>query len=100
MNKVIHLIAIDGILYFPHGGCPDVPTMLIKFYEAGDCDTIPWPLVPHPYTSATVESLERRLASALYDERETNVLFPIDAKISLPDGALFDFDAILAAACI
>jgi len=102
----IQLIAIDGLLYFPYGGsdfigdkprwdCPDVPSLLMKIYTEGDCDTIPWPLVPHPYTSATVESLERRLASALYDERESNPFFPFDATIALPDGTIFDFDAVI-----
>jgi len=107
----IQLIAIDGLLYFPYGGdnfigdnprwdCPDVPSLLIKHYAEGDCDTIQWPLVPGPYSSTTIEGLEQRLACALYDERETNAFFPIDAKISLPDGTLFDFDAILATACL
>ena len=106
-DKVIHLIAIDGTLYFPYGGnefigdkirwdCPEVPSLLMKIYAAGDCDTIPWPLVSHPYSSTTVEGLKRRLASALYDERETNAFFPIDAKIALPDGNIFDFDAVTA----
>jgi hypothetical protein len=106
-NKVIQLIAIKGTLYFPYGGdklfgdspkwdCPDVPSMLIKVYAAGDCDTIPWPLVPGPYSSTTVEGLEQRLACALYDERETNAFFPDDAKIALPDGTVFDFEAVIA----
>ena len=103
----IQLIAIDGLLYFPHGGtqyngdttkwdCPDVPSLLMKRYAEGDCDTIQWPLVPGPYSSTTVEGLEQRLACALYDERESNPFFPFDATIALPDGTIFDFDAVIA----
>jgi hypothetical protein len=33
----------------------------------------------------------------LYDERECNDFFPSDAVIELPDGTVFDFDAILTA---
>lgn len=107
MSKVIQLIDKDGRLYFPYGGdkfegektewdCPDVPSLLLKFYAAGDCDTIPWPMVPGPYSSSTVEGIEQLLACALYDERESNPFFFSDAKIALPDGKIFDFDAILA----
>jgi hypothetical protein len=106
-EKVIQLIAKDGSLYFPYGGtkfgatstewdCPDEPSLLLKVYAAGDCDTVPWPLVPSPYNGTTVEGLEQRLACALYDERESNQFFFSDAKIALPDGNIFDFDAVLA----
>lgn len=103
MNKVIKLVAKDGSLFFPAGGyndcleaCPDRPKLLLKIYAAGDCDRIPWPLVPGEYSSASVADLKARLAEALYDERESNEYFPIDAKIALPDGEMFDFDAVLA----
>lgn len=104
MSKVIQLIAKDGRLYFPYGGfaedafkpVAERPALLLQVYGAGDCDTVPWPLVPGPYNGTTVEGLEQRLACALYDERETNEFFPVDATITLPDGTPFNFDAVLA----
>jgi hypothetical protein len=105
MNPVIQLVAKNGTLYFPFGdpfpatdAVVNEPALLLCQYAAGDCDTVPWPLVPGPYNGTTVEGLEQRLACALYDERECNPYFPTDAKIVLPDGTPFDFDAILAKA--
>lgn len=102
---LIQLIAKDGRLYFPQGGLDDnlnevadQPSLLLVSYAAGDCDTVPWPLVPSPYNGTTVEGLEQRLACALYDERECNPFFPVDARIALPDGTPFNFDSILAEA--
>ena len=101
MNS-IRLVDRDGKLYFPSGGSlpypaslapsPDAPSILVRVYGAGDCDTIPWPLVSDYRSTA---SLRYRLAIALYDERETNEFFPADAQIELPDGTPFDFDWIL-----
>lgn len=89
----IRLVDTDGTLYFPHGGLDaysndskEIAQILIVRYEAGDCDSISWPLE---------KTMRRKLASALYDERECNQFFPSDAEIELPDGAPFDFDAIL-----
>ena len=94
------LINKDGTLYFPHGGYTDnwnqergQPAMLIRRYDAGDCDTIPWPLKSDFHDE---ESLKIRLARALYDERECNSFFGIHDEILLPDGTPFDFDTVLA----
>lgn len=99
MPETFRLVAIDGMLHFPFGGinatlreAPSEPSLLLKMYDAGDCDTVPWPLVSEHATRA---ELRKRLASALYDERETNSEFPSDASIELPDGTPFDFDAEL-----
>lgn len=102
MNTTIQLVAQNGNLYFPFGGYDDSlrrqaaqPNLLLKMYDAGDCDCIPWPLVPAEYSNASVSDLEQRLASALYDERESNEFFPVDAVIELPDGGVFNFDMLL-----
>jgi hypothetical protein len=91
----ITLAAIDGRLHFPRGGddLEEHPSILMRIYDAGDMDTVPWPL---ECQFSTREELEDRLASALYDERECNRFFPTDASIRLPDGTAFDFDAVLA----
>ena len=98
--KTHRLLDKDGTLYFPHGGHTDTayevesePALLLARYDAGDCDTIPWPLKSE---FSTDEEVKKRLARALYDERETNRFFGLHAKIELPDGTPFDFDSILA----
>ena len=97
MNPItIRLIADEGMLFFPHGGSygdKAEPSLLIRRYDAGDCDTCPWPMAS-PF--ASLEKLRSRLALALYDERECNDHFPSCASIELPDGSPFDFDAVLA----
>lgn len=97
--QTIQLIDKNGQLYFPQGGLndnlkevADKPALLLVRYAAGDCDTVPWPLVPGPYNGTTVEGLAQRLACALYDERECNPFFPADARIALPDGTIFNID--------
>lgn len=95
--KTIRLMAIDGMLFFPMGGMDldaetveetygraDKPSVLLRYYPAGDVDVVPW-----PWTQDYTE----RLAIALYDERECNKFFPSDAAIELPDGTPFDFDS-------
>jgi len=96
----IRLIAKDGFLYFPFGGYndewqvqADAPDVLVHVYPAGDCDTCPWPMVSE---FATADELRKRLAGALFAERETNDYFPSDAKILLPDGTVFEFDRFVA----
>lgn len=89
--QTIRLIAIDGTLYFPHGGFDletytrraDETALLMHRYPAGDVDTIPWPIIDERHLE--------RLAIALYGERECNAWFPVDALIELPDGTPFDF---------
>jgi hypothetical protein len=108
--KTFQLIEQDGRLHFPHGGsdwdaipmqhnCAELPSMLVKRYEGGDIDTCPWPMVPAEYTNDTVWDLRARLASALYDERESNAFWPNEpVTIMLPDGERFDLDEEMAAA--
>lgn len=104
MSNVIRLIVKNNVLYFPRGGtnydvepvkfdCPDTPSILIRRYDTGDYDTIRFPL-----PKRNRPELLKRLARALYDERECNSFFPSDAVIELPDGTVFDFDSILAGA--
>lgn len=100
------LIAKNNSLYFPHGGddwaaagdvrrdCPDHPSLLICRYDE-DMDVCPWPMTSE---YATAAELRERLASALYDERESNPSWPNkpEVVILLPDGKPFDFDDVLA----
>jgi hypothetical protein len=98
----VRLIVKNNALYFPFGGIdfdkpgcpssPDLPELLIRRYDAGDCDTIAWPL---PRAKAKRERALTNLAYALFDERECNDLFPYDAVIELPDGTVFDFDDLV-----
>lgn len=102
------LIAKNKSLYFPHGGdewaaagdvrrdCPEHPSLLICRYDAGDVDTCPWPMVPSEHY--TLEDLRHNLATALYDERESNACWPNKPEviILLPDGERFDLDDVLA----
>lgn len=108
--KTFTLIAKDDRLYFPCGGsdwdvipvrhaCADIPSMLVKRYEGGDIDTCPWPMAAAEWSDATVLDLRGRLASALYDERESNACWPNEPVIILlPDGERFDLDEEMAAA--
>lgn len=60
----------------------DDPVILLKRYDAGDCDTIP-----------NVRSKRNRdnLVSALYDAREMG-LIPEVSYVLLPDGTKFEID--------
>ena len=99
------LTAVSGVLHFPVGGVDanfkpkaDEPSLLVYFYPSGEVDTIPWPLTQREYSSRTSADLRRQLAGALYNERESNSLFPpgLDT-VELPDGQLFNFDLELTA---
>ena len=101
--KTIQLVVKHGYLAFPHGGASEVdgkivydclnePTTLTYAYPAGDWDTIKWPL---PRAKAKRERALEQLAGALFDERECNPHFPVDATITLPDGSEFDFDLLV-----
>jgi hypothetical protein len=97
---VVRLLVKNNALYFPFGGIdhdsedyrcsPDLPSPLARLYDAGNYDTIPWPM---PKRSRAKHL--KNLAYALFDERECNSLFPRDAVIELPDGSAFDIDAYL-----
>jgi hypothetical protein len=90
MTATIKLIELNGMLYFPFTHKQAKPTMLMRFYRAGDMDAIPYPF------SSDHETRERQLnnlAIALFDQREWNDGFPVHSIIELPDGTIFDFDA-------
>lgn len=87
--KVHTLVVEDGHLSFPTGGPDGGTSILMRFYEAGDMDTCPWPFEPKD------KDLRHRLAIALYDERESNSTFGVRDTVVLPDGQPFDFDAVL-----
>lgn len=103
MSKTFRLVVKYDRLAFPHGGSNidvepakyddfDTPALLVRLYDAGDRDTIPWPL---SRSAAKRAKQLKNLAHALFDERECNAFFPVDAVIELPDGSLFDFDALV-----
>lgn len=103
MNRpVIRLVlSADNALQFPFGGVnaafdrdANVPSTLMYQYPAGDFDSFAFPLSDNLYMT----DVERKLARALFDEREMNDFFPSNAVIELPDGSVFDFDFILAGA--
>jgi hypothetical protein len=83
------LKSINGTLYVPQADiyAEDVRTwmdgdaILVCVYDAGDCDTISWPLP---------EAQHARLRRALYDGRETGLLHPLIEAVTLPDGMLFE----------
>jgi hypothetical protein len=58
----------------------DDNVLLLRRYDAGDCDTINW---PNPDTD--------NLRAALYDAREMG-LMPNDNNVMLPDGSVFAID--------
>lgn len=102
-DPVIRLVVKYDRLAFPHGGNDfdvdppkyddvDTPALLTRLYDAGDYDTIPWPL---PRAKAKRGAALKNLALALYDERECNPHFPLHAIIELPDGSPFFFDEYL-----
>lgn len=84
------LKAIDGTLYVAQADihAEDIRTwmdgdaILVCVYDAGDCDTISWPL---PATQRD------RLRRALYDGRESGLLPPLIDEVTLPDGTEFRF---------
>lgn len=87
----IKLIKRDGVFNIPSspetkaccdGWFGDDPVILLKRYDAGDCDTIP-----------NVRSKKNRdnLVSALYDAREMG-LIPEVSYVLLPDGTKFEID--------
>jgi hypothetical protein len=86
----ITLIVQDGQLHYPFGGYDGGASLLIRRYDEGDCDTCPWPMAEDDEYD-----LLKRLALALYDERETNTHFPHGTTILLPNGERFDFDRFL-----
>ena len=99
------LIPVSGVLHFPIGGIDaefkpkdNEPSLLVYFYPSGEIATIPWPLVQREYSTRTVSDLRRQLAGALYNERESNALFPQGlGAVELPDGEMFSFDVDLTA---
>jgi hypothetical protein len=82
MTERVKLVAVDG--YLMAGDA-----ILLRVYDAGDCDSCPWPMVSDYSTEA---QLRERLAIALYDAREMGDI-PSDAHIVLlPNDEPFHFD--------
>ena len=101
----MQLTVISGVLHFPFGGIDaefkpkdNEPSLLVYFYPSGEIATIPWPLTQREYSTRTASDLRRQLAGALYNERESNALFPQGlGTVELPDGQFFNFDVELTA---
>lgn len=70
-----HTLTVKGDRLYLHGA------PLLRFYEAGDCDTIRWPLKSEEW----VDHLER----ALYDEYQMSEELKEGDEIALPDGTIF-----------
>ena len=94
---MIKLIVIEGRLHIPNSAITDKlvadfyrtasckdPIVLCR-YDAGDCDTVPWPMKDPEYSMET-------LSKALYDSREVG-LIPYDDAVLLPDGTEFKIES-------
>jgi hypothetical protein len=95
----IRLTVLHRVLHFPRGGinydanpvefdCPDTPSLLVRYYDSGDCDTIAWP-IPRRSRKRHLTNLE----FALREEQLTNPFFPANSTIELPDGTAFTVPA-------
>ena len=92
MNRV-QLIAANGQLLIPNSAISDAlqrewadgdDVLLLRRYDAGDCDTIPW---PNP-DKGDLENLR----AALYDAREMGQIPGDTTSVLLPDGSEFTID--------
>lgn len=94
-NQVVQLVAEDGTLHVPFEAIVDQlqrewhsedgkgqSALLLRLYDAGDCDTIRWPLRDRD---------RENLKAALFDAREMG-LIPDVASVLLPDGVEFIID--------
>ena len=63
--------------------------VLLYFYPAGDCDSIPWPLISEFRLEI---KLREQLASALFDAREMGIIPLFAQSVLLPDGTRFCID--------
>lgn len=81
----IQLVNKDGDLYYPSSVVneyDDRDIIILRIYDAGDCDTIHWPFI---------EKDEENLRRALFDDREMGYHDDGDV-ILLPDGKVFEID--------
>ena len=81
----IQLQAKDGCLYYPEtmkDWRGKSAPIIVCVYDAGDCDTISWPMK---------KGEDKNLQRALFDDRESMDDFPLDAEVLLPNGVRFDF---------
>lgn len=96
VREPVRLTVQNRVLYFPRGGTnydaspvkyddADTPALLVRYYDTGDCDTIPWPI-----PADDRDDHLRNLAHALYGERKSNPFYSANALIELPDGSVFD----------
>lgn len=70
--------------------------LLLVMYDAGDCDTIPWP--PEKATYWTPEEWRWKLRSALFDAREMGDVPLMCKTVTLPNGDPFDIDGPMCSA--
>jgi len=90
----VQLIAKGGRLYYPTGQGEDKTKPSMLYVQGEDVTICPWPWTINR-TNTPVSTLRATLASALFDERETNETWSHGATILLPDGTEFDFDRVL-----
>jgi hypothetical protein len=86
----MQLINDNGSLALPPDPESGEARLLLHFYPAGDCDTIPWPM-ESPYRD--LPTLQHHLARALFDASECEGT-PLQAL--LPDGTSFDAELHLS----
>jgi hypothetical protein len=90
--RTITLVERHGRLYYPTGHWEDRSKPSMLYVKGEDVSICPWPMTA---TTTPETDLRNRLASALFDERETNETWNHGATILLPDGTEFDLDAEL-----
>jgi len=92
--RTVTLVAQGGRLYYPTGQGEDKTKPSMLYVKNEDVTICPWPWTINR-TNTPVSTLRATLASALFDERETNETWSHGATILLPDGTEFDFDRVL-----
>jgi hypothetical protein len=99
-KSTIRLIVKNGVLFMPHGGwdhryeeAGERASIILYRTPAATFEAIGFPLADSP---ATVSS-QIKLALALRDELQCNPYMGPSDVIRLPDGSVFDFEAVLAA---
>jgi hypothetical protein len=99
-KSTIRLIVKNGVLFMPHGGwdqryeeAGERESIILYRTPAATFEAIGFPLADSP---ATLSS-QIKLALALRDELQCNPFMGPADVIRLPDGSVFDFEAVLAA---
>lgn len=87
----VHLTVSGGKLCTPYGAIVEQylkdhyssDPLCMVIYDAGDCDSIPWPMTELEHMT--------NLARSLYDSRECGVI-PNCQSVILPNGEIFTID--------